>query len=239
MRVGKNKNLFMMLGLGVLIICSLVFLGKMEKSSDEKKLKEMPTIEQYQNVVVDKEIDGFDYANQPSMGEENAPIKVVEFGDYKCPHCAAWKSIVFPQLYQEYIATGEVEFYFLNFQFLAEDSVLAGLAGEAIYQQSEDAFWTYYDEMFKNQGLESEMWANKDFIMSLVKEKLPEIDLDRFESDISEFKYLEDVRYDMMIGNSHGVKGTPAVFIDGTRVENNSFEGMQQVIEAKLAQEVE
>ena len=37
-----------------------------------------------------------DYENQPFLGDENAPVEIIEFGDYKCPHCGEFNSSVLP-----------------------------------------------------------------------------------------------------------------------------------------------
>lgn len=66
---------------------------------------------------------------QPVLGDPNAPVTLIEFGDFKCPVCKRFEETVFPLLKKEYIDTGKVKMAFLNMQFIGPDSVTAGIAG--------------------------------------------------------------------------------------------------------------
>ena len=59
---------------------------------------------------------------QPILGEANAPVTVVEFGDFKCPSCKAWGETIFPRLVSEYVDTGKVKFSYINVLFHGEES---------------------------------------------------------------------------------------------------------------------
>lgn len=67
---------------------------------------------------------------QPTLGDPDAPITVVEFGDFKCPACKAWGENIFPQLVNDYVDTGQVKFSFINVLFHGEESELGSLAAE-------------------------------------------------------------------------------------------------------------
>ena len=66
----------------------------------------------------------FAYSTQQSLGKDDAPVKVVEFGDFKCPACRTWDVTVLPRLKEEYIDKGKVQLYFINFPFIGKDSDL-------------------------------------------------------------------------------------------------------------------
>src|SRR5690606_36063307 len=87
--------------------------------------------------------DAFNYVGLPVLGDPNAPIKIVEFGDYKCPACSVFNELIKPQIQSEYIDQGKVAFYFMNYPFLGTDSDTAALAAQAVYHQSNEAFWSY------------------------------------------------------------------------------------------------
>lgn len=53
---------------------------------------------------------------------------------------------------RDYVDTGKVEYYFMNFAFIDRDSYLAASAGEAIYHQSNEKFWEYATKLYDNQG---------------------------------------------------------------------------------------
>jgi protein-disulfide isomerase len=174
---------------------------------------------------------------QPSMGDPAAPVKIVEFADFKCPACKAFHENVFPQLKREYIDTGLVEFTFINFQFLAPDSVMAGIAGECIYQQSETAFWQYYDAVFKNQGSETASWATPKRLLDLVRQYVSESEIDEAELELclAEERYRKDVEEDLKIGRSAGVRATPTIFINKKKfVGAGPYSKLKAIIEREL-----
>lgn len=232
MKNKKNNNTFMITVVAVIILCfvGLWFISSIQEKETKKGL---PTEQDYKDFEP-KEVSGFNYENQPMIGEKDAPVKVVEFGDYKCPACKMWKQMVYPTLYSDYIKTGKIQFYFINYQFLAPDSVLAGIAGEAIYKQNEEAFWKFYNILYDRQGQESQIWAKQEYLLTLVKEEFPEIDYKTFEKDLKDKKYLNDVLQDREIGTKYGVQGTPSIFVNGKKVETIDFPGLKQAIDEEL-----
>lgn len=94
----------------------------------------------------------FDYAALPVLGQADAPVKIVEFGDYQCPSCKHVNELIKPELAKDYIDQGKVAFYFMNLPFIGSDSFTAALAAQSVYHQSNDAFWKYFDAIFERQG---------------------------------------------------------------------------------------
>ncbi|MDT2247797.1 thioredoxin domain-containing protein [Paenibacillus larvae] len=143
---------------------------------------------------MDKVPEDFDYANQPVIGNREAPVKIVEFTDYKCPSCKKWTETVLPKLDQDYIQSGKAAVYVLDYPFLGPDSNLAALAGETLYQQNHEFFETYHKLMMEKQKNEKSNWATKDFLLNLVKEGIPGADLQQFEKDLDAGTYLQQMK---------------------------------------------
>ncbi|PDZ94663.1 disulfide bond formation protein DsbB [Bacillus cereus] len=234
MKSNKSNVTFMLVVVGIIlaILASLAFLTKHEEKQVASKL---PTTKEYENAYKG-EVKDFDYENQPVIGEKDAPVKIVEFGDFKCPSCAMWEKTVFPQIYTDYVHTGKVQFYFINWQFLDVDSVLAGVAGEALYHQNPDAFWQFYSKIYENQGPESKKWATEKFLLGFVKDNITGIDYKQFEKDLKERKYMDLVRKDFLIGQKYGVGGTPAIYVNGKQVKDNSYEEIRNAIENAMGE---
>lgn len=180
------------------------------------------------------EADQFQLAKQPSLGDPNAPVKVVEFGDYKCPACKLFHEQVFSRLRAEFITPRLVEFYFINFQFIAPDSVTAGIAGECILRQDEDSFWEYHNAVYENQGPESQAWASRANLMRLVREHVSGINEPALEQCIAQETHKADVEQDMQIGRQTGVRSTPSIFVNGQKVANPSYNSVKRAIERAL-----
>jgi len=173
---------------------------------------------------------------QPSLGEPDAPVKVVEFGDYKCPACAYFHEQVFFDLKRDYIDTGKVEFFFINFPIIGPDSITAGIAGECIYHQSEPAFWAYHGAVYENQGPESRLWATPAFLLELVRQHVKvKIDEAELERCIADERYRKDVEQDGKIGEAAGVRATPSIFVNGQKVDYPSYKAIKAAIEKELA----
>ncbi|GGG12073.1 DsbA family protein [Paenibacillus aceti] len=221
----KKWGLWLLAAAAVILIVVLVLI-RINGNNSQKA--EFPDLEQVEAGQVP---EGFDEANQPYIGNPDAAIKIVEFADYKCPACKRWVEEVFSKIKSEYLDTGKAVYYYVDFPFLAPDSTLAALAGETLYQQDQQYFWTYYDLMMEKQGSKDSAWANKKFIMNLVKENIPGVDLKQFEQDLDERKYIANIKRDLLIGENQGVDGTPFVFVNGQAVDDISWEGIQAAIE--------
>lgn len=108
----KSSNKLMALGI-VFSIAVLIVIGTIVYSIiNDKK---------------DKGNEMFAYSTQQSLGKDDAPVKVVEFGDFKCPACRTWDVTVLPRLKEEYIDKGKVQLYFINFPFIGKDSDLGAV----------------------------------------------------------------------------------------------------------------
>lgn len=157
----------------------------------------------------------FDYANLPRLGNASAPVKIVEFGDFKCPACKYFHDHLFGRLQSTYIDTGEVRFYFMNFPFIGPDSMTAAEAGLAIFHQKPSSFWDYYNAMYTNQGDERIQWATPNFILRLATHDVPGLNYVLLGKQISQGTYQKQVEAQYNRGVSLGVNSTPTLFING------------------------
>lgn len=173
----------------------------------------------------------FNYSELTRLGKEDAPVKIVEFGDYKCTYCAQFAETIKPQIVQEYVNQDKAALYYVNMAFIGDDSKTASLAALSVYHQNSEAFWKFYDAIYANQGEEKVEWATADFLVSLAeKEKLP-IDLDLLRSDIENRTYESELERDMNVAENAGVSSTPTLFINGIKV-NEPFN--MEAIDAQI-----
>jgi protein-disulfide isomerase len=168
------------------------------------------------------------YAGQPTLGDPNAPVKLVLFENFMCDHCRSCETEVFPQLKRDYIDTGRVEAYYVNLAWGSEQAELGGLAGECAYAQDEAAFWTYKRLFYEQQG----SWQDASDLAALADE-VPELDSERLEACVSEGDTRGEVERDLALGDFVGVQGTPSVVVGDQGLEAPSFEVLQQAIEAQ------
>ncbi len=184
--------------------------------------------QQQETVAASGELD---LTDQPQLGQEDAPVEIAVFEDFKCPACQFFDAEVMPQIERELISTGQAKLYFLNYPFIGPDSTVAATAGECVYEQDEAAFWSYKNFVFRAQGPESQAWATPAFLTDIARNNLPAIDADALQSCIEDETYAERVAAEREMGTAAGVQGTPSVFVAGERVEDFQFVTIQAAVE--------
>ena len=152
-----------------------------------------------------------DVGHLPAKGNPNAKVKVVEFGDFRCPFCDRFFKDTEPQLLKEYIDTGKIAFYFRQYQFLGVASVVAGNAAECANEQGR--FWTFHDYLYQNQPSESDTSMYTVDNMTKVAGQLG-LDSSQFKSCLASQKYGQKVQDDLVAGQQSGVNGTPTTFVN-------------------------
>lgn len=183
----------------------------------------------------------FDYDQYAMTGSADAPVKVVEFGNFKCIICQNFALNVKPQLQTDYIDTGKVAFYFVNFSsFLGEDAYTAALAAQSVYHQNEEAFWDYYHILFEKQGAEDAVWATPDYLVQLAKDAQLPVDYDLLRSDIDNQTYKDELDEQNDMVTPLGVSGTPTFFINGEKYSGTAVSGdyanFSKAIDAAIAE---
>ncbi|MBI2624854.1 MAG: DsbA family protein [Candidatus Nealsonbacteria bacterium] len=155
---------------------------------------------------------------EPYLGNPDAKVKIVYYGDFQCPFCKRFESVALPEIKSRYLDSGKAVFYFKNFQFLGQDSVTAGIAGECAIKQSKgnlDSYWKLHNAMFEKQDAENAGFGSADDIKNLVRELNLGINLAEFDKCLDSRETEEEVLADTTEGRNDGVTGTPANFING------------------------
>jgi protein-disulfide isomerase len=147
------------------------------------------------------------------QGPPDAPVTLVEYGDYECPYCGEAYPVV--KALQERLGD-QMCFVFRNFP-LAQAHPHAEEAAEAAEAAgAQGKFWEMHDLLYENQdALEPE-----DLVQYARALKL---DLPRFVLEMREDVYAERVREEFHSGVRSGVNGTPTFFINGVR-HNGPFD---------------
>jgi protein-disulfide isomerase len=157
-----------------------------------------------------------------TQGNEQAAIKLVEYGDYQCPHCGTAYSII-----KEIQSTfgDQILFVFRNFP-LQESHRYANIAAQAAEAAGKQGmFWEMHDAIFENQ-----QQLNEDFIETLA-EKLG-LDMEQFEEDLNSEEISNKVEDDFESGVRSGVNGTPSFFINGSKFDGGAEDLLQVLKES-------
>ncbi len=161
--------------------------------------------------------------NAAVKGAEDAPVTITLFDDFQCPYCAR----LVPTLDQVVAAyPKQVRVVFKNFPLsmhkFAKAAAIAGLAA-----RNQGKFWPLHDKLFANYNKLND---------ALIRELAESVGLDmvRFDKDIVDPALQREVAADMQLGTQAGVRGTPAVYINGKQLKDRSFNGFKQMIDSEL-----
>jgi protein-disulfide isomerase len=159
----------------------------------------------------------------PIMGSENAPITIVEFGDYQCHQCFNWFHNTKDAIVENYIDTGKVNLIFVDLAFLGRDSPKAAAATYCAEEQGK--YWEYHDLLYNTQeGIDSG-WANterlKAFAFSLG------LDMELFDSCLDSGKFAKRVQFNINEAKKHGATGTPTFIIINSDGQQQKLVGAQ------------
>ena len=158
-----------------------------------------------------------DYSIQPALGSNDAPVKVAMFEDFSCPHCATFTEEILPRLKDDFLDNGKAQFYFVNNQFLGSNSLMAGIAGDCVYEQDEALFWDYKTILMRAQN---QVTYGPQGLSELAS-NVPGVDVTALSTCIEERRFIDDVNADLALGRSLGVTSTPTVLVNDRIVETN------------------
>lgn len=144
-----------------------------------------------------------------AQGSPKALITLVEYGDFQCPHCGR----AFPVVEQLRGEMGDrMRFVFRHFPLTNahEHAQIAAEAAEAAAAQGH--FWEMHQLLFTHQ-------TALDASQLVLYAGQLKLDVERFESSLSDHTYRNRVREDVVSGARSGVNGTPTFFINSLRYD--------------------
>ena len=94
------------------------------------------------------------------LGNANAPVTMIEYGDYQCPYCGEFFSQTEPEIVQNYVNTGKVRFVFRNFAFLGAESTAAAEAADCAEDQNK--LWAYHDALYAGKVADDSGGGSED-----------------------------------------------------------------------------
>jgi protein-disulfide isomerase len=145
----------------------------------------------------------------PILGLKEAPITMIEFGDYQCFYCHQFYNTTEPDIVKNYINTGKVRMVFKDFTIIGQDSVNAAHASHCAQEQGK--FWDYHDALYNNWAGENTGWASSDNLLKFAKQV--GLDPNTFNQCMTQSKYISVVEGSLSNAKDLGLTGTPDFFI--------------------------
>lgn len=170
-------------------------------------------------LTITKLIDG----GSPIMGNSNAPITILEWGDYQCTFCYKFHQNTLNIIQKDFINTGKVKLVFKDFPLNGPDSLLAA---EATYcAEDQEKYWEYHSTLYSNQLGVDNGWANtanlKKYASNLG------LDMDLFANCLDSGKYLQRVLKNTDVSRNVGFSGVTAFMIIGPNNQQDLIIGAQ------------
>ena len=159
------------------------------------------------------------------QGSSSADVTMVEYGDYQCPFCGNTYPIV--KKLQKHFGD-QLRFVFRNFP-LARVHAYAQRAAEAAEAAGgQGRFWEMHDYLFEHQeALDAENLVRAAGALGLDKVK--------FDREVAERVYADRVQQDIQSGIDSGVGGTPTIFINGVRNDDDDdFETLKAKVDEAI-----
>ena len=145
----------------------------------------------------------------PIMGDSNAPITILEWGDYQCTFCYRFHQNTLDIINDDFIKTGKVKLVFRDFPLNGPDSILAA---EAAYcAEDQEKYWQYHNELYKNWGGEKTGWITRESLDRFAV--TVDLDLVEFNTCLDEHKYQNRVNVHYEFGKEIGIDATPSFLV--------------------------
>jgi protein-disulfide isomerase len=162
------------------------------------------------------ELDKLKTEMQPSLGTPGAPVVLVSFSDYECPHCKDEATMLRQNLISTYPT--QVRLYAKDFPL---DSIHAwarpaAIAGRCVFRQDPSSYWSYSDWIFAHQA---DITAEnlKDKVMEWGK-SAKDIDILQLGRCIDTKATEAEVDKNVAEGHALDINSTPTLFVNGRRI---------------------
>jgi protein-disulfide isomerase len=147
------------------------------------------------------------------QGQADAPVTLVQYGDYECPYCGE----AYPIIKEIQSEMGErLRFVFRNFPISTSHPHAEQAAEAAEAANAQGKFWEMHDLLYERQ----QNLTDED--LHRYAEELG-LDVERFDKEMAEHVQAQRVHEDFMSGVRSGVNGTPTFYINGVR-HDDSYE---------------
>ncbi|WP_170364889.1 DsbA family protein [Ruegeria arenilitoris] len=166
------------------------------------------------------------------QGAEDAPVEIIEYASYTCPHCANFHQGPYKQLKKEYIDTGKVKFiyrevYFDRYGIWA--SMVARCGGP-------EKFFGITDLIYEGQSEWTRAGGPAEIVEELRKiGRLAGLSNDQLEACLQDGTKAQTlVAWYQKNAEKDGIQATPSFVVNGKKVDNQSYDEFKALIEKEL-----
>lgn len=147
----------------------------------------------------------------PVLGKSDAPVTLVEFGDYQCHFCNVFFHSTEESIIKNYVDTGKVRMIFKDYNIIGADSVTSSHGAHCASDQG--LFWEYHDILYSNWTGENNGWASPDNQIKFAQEL--GLDMDKWSECMEKKTHSQTILASNEDARSLELGGTPAFFVIG------------------------
>lgn len=225
------------IGAGITAVSIIVSFLVFDATNNQQELQIMPaqdsaaiptdTSHQESQKTDDQKMAAWTVALQsngsPILGDPNAPITLIEFGDYQCHFCNVYFHQTEHDVIRNYVDTGKIKILFKDFTIIGPDSINAAHATHCANDQ--DSFWQYHDTLYNHWTGENNGWASSDNLLKFAE--IIDLDIDEFTSCMTESRHVEIIGQNNEDARTLELTGTPAFFTHSQDGNIVKFTGAQ------------
>lgn len=190
-----------------LVVVFLSFDGM--SNEPELVMQPTPTIQPEESTKVTMET--FLANGSLMLGDSNAPVTLVEFGDYQCHFCNVFFHSIEGGILKNYVETGKVRMIFADYNIIGPDSVNASHGAHCANDQG--MFWEYHDILYNNWTGENNGWASSENLLRFAQEI--RLDADKWSECTISYNHSQTIIASNDDARALELTGTPAFFVIG------------------------
>jgi len=180
----------------------------------------------------------FKLDGEPYIGSPDAEVTAVSYEDFECPFCKRYNEGAYPQIVENYVRNGEVQYFFKNLPLpqLHPWSEPAALASECALNQDAEAFWTFKKGFFSNQDQLGNAHKNGNFDKSMYRwAEQTGLNKEKFQSCYDNKEEMDEVNQDKQEAGDNGAQATPSIIVNDELLEGaQPYSRFESTIQSKL-----
>ena len=204
------------LGIGAVIAVACIFFGIMMANmvdTESTQILDEITINEIGSIKKPTFSSFTDNAS-PILGDENAPLTLIEFGDYQCTYCKKFFRETVESILINYVETGKVKMLFKD--FIVVDGAVGGndsmnAANAAHCANDQGMFWQFHSTLYNNWAGEGTGWISSEQLNKFANTL--ELDMNEFSNCVYELKWKKLVNASHDDAVALGVTATPTFFV--------------------------
>lgn len=216
----------------VIVITFIGFDGFLNQT--ELEIIPTPTVQQLapSKITLNTFVDN----GSPILGDPNAPITLIEFGDYQCHFCNVFFHSTEANILKNFVETGKVKMIFKDYNIIGPDSINASHGAHCAKDQG--MFWEYHDILYSNWTGENNGWASSQNL-EIFAQGIG-LNMDMWSECMLNGIHSQTILASNEDAKSLELTGTPAFFVIGPDGEKTRlfgaqpFEAFEKVFENEL-----